>query len=171
MPTNLCEIDVCENASIESICRIRPQDFDISGCGVPQVPSNARFIDLYRTFVYSIVLGAADSGTDILLDEKRSVDSNADFLLHKISPIGAHGPDTAVDYYLRFQWPAGRYSSNALQDVQTWKGNMFTRQPDGSTRYIRVPAGRFIGIGLQNKTDEEVNVVIVFEGVNRFYLR
>lgn len=165
----LCEIDVCKNPL--DACRIKPSDFDLSSCGVPQIPEEARHIDLYRTFIYSKVLGAAGSGTDILFDEKKSVDSDADFYLYKITPIGATGPYTAVDYFLRFQWPNGRYSSNALQDVQTWLGTMLTKNPDGSTRAIRVPAGRSIGISLQNFTDADVNVVLAFEMEKRFYLR
>lgn len=167
--SRLCEIDICENPL--QACRIKPADFELNGCGVPKIPESARFIDLYRVFQYTVVLGAADSGTDILFDEKKSVDSNADFLLHRITPIGATGPYTAASYFLRFQWPNGRYSSNALQDVETWLGTTLTKNPDGSTRPIRVPAGRSIGIQLQNFTDAAVNVVLEFEGVKRFYLQ
>src|SRR5437899_3016849 len=114
---NLCEVDLCKTP--QSVCRIRPQDFDLTACGVPQVPSNARFLDLYRVYPYSVVLGASGSGTDILLDEKKSVDANTDFILHKITPLGANPPTQASGYYVRFQWPTGRYSSQQLQDVQT----------------------------------------------------
>lgn len=152
---NLCETDICQRPT--DICRVRPVDFELSGCGVPQAPQNARYVDLYRVHAYSVVLGALDSGTDILLDEKKTVDANADFILHRISCIGS-------DYFVRFQWPNGRYSSNRLQSVESFLGTI-------TPNLIRVPAGDWIGIALQNFTEEAVNAVILFEGVNRFYLK
>jgi len=168
---NLCEIDLCKQP--QSICRIRPQDFDLTTCGVPQVPSNGRFLDLYKVYPYSVVLGAAGAadGSDVLLDEKKSVDSNTDFILDKISFIGTSPPTQASGYYVRFQWPSGRYSSQALQDVQTFLGTMYTLDADGLPQGIRIPAGNNIGIGLQNQGVAAVNVTILFEGRSRFYLR
>ncbi len=164
--SRLCETDVCQTPEqVARLCRIRPQDFEISNCGVPQIPSNARYVDLYKSYPYSIQLGAAGSATAVLLDEKKAVDSNADFYLHRVTPIDADG------YYVRLQWPNGHYFSNVLQAVETLSGVMFTKNPDGSTRTIRIPAGQFIGIGLQNFDVAAVNVTLVFEGVSRFYLR
>lgn len=169
MPSNLCEIDLCKTP--QSVCRIRPQDFDLTRCGVPQVPSNARFLDLYKVYAYSVVLGAAGSGTDVLLDEKKAVDSNTDFILNKISFIGEHPPTQASGYYVRFQWPSGRYSSQQLQDVQTFLGTCYTLDEEGKPVGIRIPSGNLIGIGLQNQSNAAVNVTILFEGVSRYYLR
>ncbi len=118
-----------------------------------------------------MVLGAADSGTDILLDEKKSVDSNTDFILDKISFIGEDPPTQASGYYVRFQWPIGRYSSQQLQDVQTFLGTMYTLDQDGLPQGIRIPSGNLIGIGLQNQQNVSVNVTILFEGRSRYYLR
>ena len=163
--SSICETDVCQTpAQVANLCRIRPQDFDLSKCGVPQLPSNARYVDLYKAYSFSVTLGAAGSGTDILLDEKRTIDHNADFYLHRVTPIGAN-------FYVRLQWPSGRYFSNALQAVETFAGVMFTKNQDGSTRYIRIPASQVIGIGLQNFTNAAVNATLIFEGVSRFYLR
>lgn len=163
--SSICETDVCQTPTqVAQLCRIRPQDFDISKCGVPQLPSNARYVDLYKAYPYSVTLGAAGSGTDILLDEKRTIDHNADFYLHRVTPIGG-------SYYVRLQWPTGRYFSNVLQAVETLAGVMFTKNPDGSTRTIRIPASQVIGIGLQNLTNAAVNATLIFEGVSRFYLR
>lgn len=157
---SLCEIDVCRQPS--NICRIRPQDFDLSACGVPQTPSNARFLDLYKTFLYSNVLHAADLP---LLDEKKSVDDHSDFFLFNIRPVIQ---SNATDYKVRFQWPSGRYSSNQLQDVRTWLGAL-TPNP------IRIPAGRWIGIeldyGQATNDNHDKNVVIALECVRRIYLR
>jgi hypothetical protein len=164
---NPCDTDICQTTNpLQQICRIRPKDFDLSGCGVPltPAPSAARYLDLYKAYVYSVVLGAAGSGTDILFDERKSVDSNADFYLHQITPITGN-------YFGRFQWPSGRFSSQALQDIKTFRGVMMTKNPDGSTRYIRIPAGQFIGIALQNFTNQSVNVTILFEGCKRFYIK
>ena len=169
MQQNLCEIDLCKTP--QSVCRIRPQDFDLTRCGVPQVPSNARFVDLYRVYPYSVVLGAADSGTDILLDEKKSVDAVTDFILHKISFIGTSPPTQATGYLVRFQWPTGRYSSQTLQNVQSFLGTCYTLDENGEIQGIRIPAGNNIGIGLQNTSGSAINVTILFEGVSRFYLR
>lgn len=169
MPSNLCEVDLCQQP--QTVCRITPQNFDLTRCGTPQVPTNARFLDLYKAYPYSVVLGAAGSGTDILLDEKKAVDSNTDFILHKISFIGTDPPTQASGYYVRFQWPSGRYSSQQLQDVQTFLGTMLTLDPNGNPQGIRIPAGNLIGIGLQNKGNASVNVTIIFEGVSRFYLK
>ncbi len=166
---NLCEIDLCKVP--QSVCRIKPQDFDLTTCGVPQVPTNARFLDLYKVYPYSIVLAAAGSVGDILLDEKKSVDANTDFILHKISFIGTSPPTQASGYYVRFQWPSGRYSSQNLQDVQTFLGTMYTLDENGNPIAIRIPAGNNIGIGLQNQGNAAVNVTILFEGVSRYYLR
>lgn len=163
--SSICETDVCKSpAQLAQLCRIRPQDFDLSKCGVPQIPTNARYVDLYKVYPYSVTLGAAGSGTDILLDEKRTIDTNADFYLHRVTPIG-------TGFYVRLQWPNGRYFSNALQAVETLAGVMFTRNSDGSTRTIRIPASQVIGIGLQNFGVAAVNVTLIFEGVSRFYLR
>lgn len=164
--SRVCEIDICKTpAQIAQLCRIRPQDFDINQCGVPQVPSRANYVDLFKAYPYSIQLGASGSGTDILLDEKRSVDANADFYLYRVRPIDAE------DYSLRLQWPNGHYSSNALQPVEGFMGVMLTLEPDGSLRPIRIPAGQSIGIGLQNSTGAEVNVTLIFEGISRFYVK
>lgn len=164
--SSICETDICQTpAQVAQLCRIRPQDFDLSKCGVPQLPTgNARYVDLYKCYPYSVVLGAAGSGTDILLDEKRTIDHNADFYLHRVTPIG-------TGYYVRLQWPSGRFFSNVLQAVETLAGVMFTKNPDGTTRYIRIPASQSIGIGLQNFGMAAVNATLLFEGVSRFYIR
>ncbi len=155
--SSLCETDVCQTpAQVANLCRIRPQDFDLSKCGVPQLPSNARYVDLYKAYPFSIQLGAAGSGTDILLDEKRTIDHNADFYLHRVTPIGSA-------FYVRLQWPSGRYFSNALQAVETLAGVMFTKNSDGTTRVIRIPASQSIGIGLQNFGVAAVNATLIFE--------
>ncbi len=168
---NLCEIDLCQQP--QNVCLIKPKDFDLLRCGVPEVPQNARHLDLYRVYVYSTVLGAAGAadGSDIKLDEKKSVDALTDFYLHKISFIGTDPPEQASGYYVRFQWPGGRYSSNKLQDVQTFLGSMWTKNERDESVGIRIPGGDMIGIGLQNFAEESVNVTILFEGVSRFYLR
>jgi hypothetical protein len=163
------EIDVCGNIQARLLL-LNPQDFDLSNCGVPQVPSNARYVDLFRIYAYSVVLGAAGSGTDILLDEKKVIDCNCDFYLHKITPLGPNAPAPATGYYARFQWPNGRYSSQVLQDVQTINGVCYTKNCNDETMGIRFPAGRDIGIALQNKQDVTQNVTILFEGMSRFYL-
>ena len=169
MPSNLCEVDLCK--SPQSVCRIRPQDFDLTKCGVPQVPSNARYLDLLKVYPYSVVLGAAGSGTDVLLDEKKSVDANTDFILYQILPIGTEPPTPASGYLVRFQWPWGRYSSQKLQDVQTFLGTMYTLDQDGVPQGLRIPAGNNIGIGLQNTSNASVNVTLLIIGVSRYYLR
>lgn len=167
---NLCQVDICQTPVPRQLCRIRPQDFLLSNCGVPTPPSTARYIELYRVFIYSVLLGAAGSGTDILFDEKKSVDSNADFWLHKITPVTADGSQP-VDYFMRVQWPSGRYTSNVLQDVQTVLGVMYTKDSNGQTQPVRIPAGRSLGIQLQNFTNAAVPVSIAFEGVNRFFIQ
>ncbi len=169
MPSNLCEIDLCKTP--QSVCRIRPQDFNLTQCGVPQVPSNARYLDLFKVYPYSVVLGASGSGTDVLLDEKKTVDANTDFLLDQIVPIGTNPPTPASGYYVRFQWPGGRYSSQKLQDVQTFLGTIATLDQDGVPQGIRIPAGNNIGIGLKNTTNAAVNVTILLIGRSRYYLR
>lgn len=163
--SKICETDICQTPEqLAQLCRIRPQDFELSKCGVPQIPSNARYVDLYKCYPFSITLGAAGSGTDVFLDEKKAVDSNADFYLHRVTPIGS-------GFYTRLQWTNGHYFSNALQAVETLAGVMFTKNSDGSTRTIRIPAGQFIGIGLQNFGVAAVTATLIFEGVSRFYLR
>lgn len=154
----ICEIDVCEQPT--SVCRIRPQDFDLSSCGVPQVPSNAKFIDLHAAFLYTATINAADPP---LLDEKKHVNANADFYLFNIRPVTQAG---SLDYFVRFQWPNGRYSSPVRQDVRTWG-------PAITPNIIRVPAGRWIGIEIDYGTSgaDPKNIVIAFEGVERLYLR
>ncbi len=161
------ELDICQRPSL--VRAIRPQDLDVDGCGIPQEPLNARYVDLYKVYSYANLLGAAGSGTDVLPDEKKQVDCNADFLLHKITAIDVNG-DYATGYFARFQWFNGRYSSQALQDIQTFHGVCYTQNSRRGTECIRYPAGSFIGIGLQNFLDEAVNVMLFFEGVSRFYL-
>jgi hypothetical protein len=163
------EVDVCGNLQ-SKLLLLNPQDFNLSNCGVPQVPSNARFVDLFTIYTYANVLGAAGSGTDILLDEKKTVDCRADFILHKITPLGPDAPTAATGYYLRIQWPNGRYSSQVLQDVETMEGVCYTKNCHDETVGIRIPAGRDIGIALQNKQNAAQNVTLLFEGVSRFYL-
>lgn len=148
---------------------MRPQDLDVNGCGIPQGPANARYVDLYKVYSYANVLAAAGSDGSILLDEKKQVDCNADFLLHKITAIDVNG-DYATGYFARFQWFNGRYSSQALQDIQTFFGVCYTQDSDRNTQCIRYPAGSYIGIGLQNQSVAAVNVMLFFEGVSRFYL-
>ncbi len=163
--SSICETDVCQTPTqVAQLCRIRPQDFDISKCGVPQLPSNARYVDLIKIYPYAQTLGAAGSGTDIMLDEKRTIDHNADFYLHDVVAIG-------TGFYLRLQWPSGRYFNNALQAVETFAGVMFTKNQDGTTRTVRIPASQSIGIGIQNFGNAAVNVALFFRGVSRFYLR
>lgn len=168
----ICEVDLCKTpAQVANLCRIRPQDFDLSKCGVPQIPTaGARYVDLYKAYPFSLQLGAAGSGTDIFLDEKRSIDHNADFYLHRVT---AKNPDgtPASGYYFRLQWPSGRYFNNQLQAIETLGGVMYVKNADGSTRVIRIPATQTIGIGLQNFGMAAVNVTLIFEGVSRFYLR
>ncbi len=161
------ELDLC--ARPQDIRAIHPRDLDVSGCGVPQEPENARYVDLYKVYSYANVLGAAGSGTDILLDEKKQVDCNADFLLHKITAIDVNG-NYATGYFARFQWFNGRYSSQALQDIQTFFGVCYTQDEGRNTQAIRYPAGSYIGIGLQNLGNASINVMLFFEGVSRFYL-
>jgi len=130
-------------------------------------------LDLYKVYTYSTVLSAAGAadGLDVQLDEKKSVDSNTDFILDKISFVGTDPPAQADGYYVRFQWPIGRYSSQQLQDVQTFLGTMYTLDEDGLPQGIRIPAGNLIGIGLKNTQLVSVNVTITFEGRARFYLK
>lgn len=163
------EVDVCGNIQARVIL-LNPQDFNLSNCGVPEVPSNARYVDLFTLYAYSNVLGAAGSGTDILLDEKKVITCDCDFYLHKITALGPNAPDPATGYYCRFQWPSGRYSSQVLQDVETMNGVCYTKDSNDKTVGIRFPAGRDIGIALQNKQNVSQNVTILFEGVSRFYL-
>lgn len=165
----LTEIDLCQQIASRPLL-LNPQDFDLDNCGIPQVPSNAKFVDLYRVYAYSNVLGAAGSGTDVLLDEKKTIDCQADFYLHKITPLGPNAPLPATGYYCRFQWPNGRYSSQVLQDVQTVNGVCYTKDSEGKTKAIRIPAGRDINIALQNVQNVSQSVTILFEGVSRFYL-
>jgi hypothetical protein len=163
------EIDVCGNLK-SSFLELSPIDFNLNDCGVPQVPSNARYVDLFTCYTYSVTLGAAGSGTDILLDEKKTVDCRCDFILHKITPLGPNAPEPASGYYLRIQWPNGRYSSQIIQDVETIGGVVYTKDCYDRTQGIRIPAGRDIGIALQNLQNVSQNVTIVFEGCSRFYL-
>lgn len=155
MPS-LCEIDVCEQP--QQSCRIAPRNFDLSRCGIPQVPSNARYIDLYMAVFYQQVLVDGQ----VLLDEKVSFDDNADVYLYNIRPVISS--DDSGDYFARFQWPNGRYSSNARQDIRTWKGTI-------TPNVIRIPAGQKMGVELEYGVGEDdKNVVIAFEVVKRFYL-
>lgn len=165
------EFDVCRELTPRPLV-ISPKDFDLDNCGVPEHPEHARYVDLYTVYAYSNVLAVAGdaAGGDILLDEKKVIDCKADFYLHKITTLGATYPSPTTGYYVRFQWPNGRYSSQVLQDAQTFLGVCYTKNPDGQTVGIRIPAGRFIGIGLQNLTAAIQNVTILFEGVSRFYL-
>lgn len=167
---NIPEVDLCVRPN--DLRAIRPQDFDLVGCGVPEVPVNTRYIDLYKVYAYSVLLkevGDPDGG-DILPDEKKQVDCNADFILHKITPVRVDSSAVPAGYYCRFQWANGRFSSNALQEVRTFNGVCYTQDAQRRTQAIRYPAGSFIGISLQNFLEEDIPVTILFEGVSRFYL-
>jgi hypothetical protein len=143
---------------------LNPQDFDMTACGVPIPPKNQPYVDLYKAYAYSNVLGVAGSGTDILLDEKKTVDCDSDFFMWKITLL-------TTAYLVRFQWPNGRFSSQVMQDARTFFGTVVTKDCDGSIRPIRIPAGRDIGIGIQNLSGiATANVTMLFEGVSRFYL-
>lgn len=163
------EVDLCVRP--RDLQAVRPQDFDIIGCGNTVPPPNTRYIDLYKVYTYSNVLAAAGAagGGDILLDEKKQVDCNSDFFLHQIIARDANG-DPATGYLARFQWFNGRYSSNALQDIETFNGVCYTQDQGRNTMPIRYPGGQFIGISLQNLAVASVNVMLFFEGVSRFYL-
>jgi hypothetical protein len=164
------EVDLCVRP--RDLQAVRPQDFDIIGCGESVPPPNTRSIDLYKVYPYSNVLAAAGAagGGDILLDEKKQVDCNSDFFLHKITALDANGLP-ATGYLVRFQWYNGRYSSNALQLVDTFNGVCYTQDQQRETCPIRYPGGQFIGISLQNLNPfASINVMLFFEGVSRFYL-
>jgi hypothetical protein len=143
---------------------LNPGDFDMSACGVPIPPKNQPYVDLYTAYAYSNVLTIAGTAGAILLDEKKTVECDSDFFLYKITPL-------TTAYLLRFQWPNGRFSSQTMQDARTFLGTTLTKDCDGKTRPIRIPAGRDIGIGIQNvNTGATANVTIIFEGLSRFYL-
>jgi hypothetical protein len=166
---NIPEVDLCKRPN--DLRAVRPQDYDLTGCGVPDIPSSTRYVDLYKVYVYSVLLAAVDDvdGGDILPDEKKQVDCDCDFLLHKITPLSPNGA-LANAYYARFQWANGRFSSNQLQNIQTFNGVCYTQDGNRNTIPMRYPAGSFIGISLQNFFAEAIPVTILFEGVSRFYL-
>lgn len=163
------ELDLCVRP--QDLRAVRPMDLDVDGCGIPQEPLNARYVDLYKVYIYANVLAAAGDpdGGDILLDEKKQVDCNADFFLHKITALAADGTK-ATNYFARFQWFNGRYSSNTLQDIQTFRGTCYSQDSNRNTCQQRYPAGQSIKISLQNFEAEPVQVMLYFEGVSRFYL-
>lgn len=167
---NIPGVDLCVRPN--DLRAIRPQDYDLVGCGVPEIPVNTRYVDLYKVYVYSVLLKAVNDpdGRDILPDEKKQVDCEADFILHKITPLRVQSAAVPAGYFCRFQWANGRFSSNALQEVRTFNGVCYTQDPDRNIVAMRYPAGSFIGISLQNFVAEDIPVTICFEGVSRYYL-
>ena len=149
--------------------RLRLADFNLSQCGVPQLPEGARYVDIIKTLVYNSSLGQAGSGSDILPDERQGTHSDTIFILRAIQITSS---TTVNPIYVRFQWPNGRYLQNVPVEINVaYPSTGQFRKVLRSGVLIR--PGEQIRISLQNfaAASGTVPIVILFEGFLRFYLK
>lgn len=142
--------------------RLRLIDFNLSQCGVPQLPDGARYVEIPKTLVYNNQLAVSA----FLPDERQGTQSDTVFILKAIQML----PPPTAAVYVRFQWPNGRFLQNVPVEVLVGIG--FSEYRKALRRGVLIRPGEQIRISLQNfSAVTVVPIVILFEGFLRYYLK
>lgn len=116
-------------------------------------------MDLPKTYVFTHLLVA----NSVQLDLRQFIEDTTDFILKAVSATSPH------NYFVRLQFPNGRYHSNARVHANVYlaiAGQRLILEP-----VVKCPPGTFLGVELENQTGAAVAVVLTFEGVKRVYLK
>jgi hypothetical protein len=151
----------CDPTELRPVC---PSSYPINDCGRPQPPPG-EYVDVHAVLQLALVLPANTT----IPNARRKVFEDFPFLLVSMSVKTPTVDDVATDYYYKVQYPDGRYSSNIRQSVSLTAGIGNRRRNFYPGELY--PAGDFIPVELENRTNDDITVCIWFEGWKRIYLR
>ena len=139
--------------------RLRLADLHLSDCGKPQLPDGARFVDIYKVLVYNNQIAASTT----LPDERQGTHSDTIFFVCSIQAL------PAASNTLRIQWPDGNYLSNAPERINAAMGMGYYRKV--LRNHVPIPPGKQIRMSIVNSQLSTAQVIIIFEGYLRYYLK
>lgn len=142
---------------------INARDLDLDNCGGPVNPDNGLYVEFPKCYLFTLAWTTSAS-EQFFLDERRTVDTGADFILDRIamtgSPVGAR---------IRFIWDNGRFSANTRIPLLDYcdNGDDTIAIPDG----LVIPGGKWIGVEASIDAGTAAGSLTVgFEGRVRYYL-
>ncbi len=150
----------CDPTELRPIC---PSSYPINDCGRPQPPPG-EFIDLQCVLVLALVLPA----NTVIPNARKRVPEDFPFVLVSMSVSPNTGATEPTDFYYKLQYPDGRYASNVRESC-TLTAGIGNRRRNFYPGEL-YPAGDFVPIELENRTNEDITVCIFFEGWKRMYL-
>lgn len=146
------------------LANVHASQIDLDNCGAPVHTTTPLFLELPKSYLYTLSWQLDAVNAQYFSDERRPVASVGDFFLDRVVLNIANG------VRLRFVWPNGRFSSNTRIPALSLSslGDQLLTFASG----VLIPGGQWIGIDFEIDANTAAgSFTIGFEGRTRYYLK